>query len=381
MPLLLGMAGMGIDFGRVYIAKARLQGAVDAAALGGAVRLVDDPDMQQGKVTGGASEYLARNYPEARIDSLAPGSQVRTLCVNGRVDVPMTFLALAGIRSRTVTASACAGFNDLEVVMVIDNSGSMNGTPITNVRNAANQLVDLLMPQGSVLSVKIGLVPFRSKVHIPAGVDGLPDGCRNADGTLNEVKVYDTCLVPIPPTLGLTASKTSIKNAIRKMTAPSTYAASSGTIISEGIKWGRHVLSPEPPYTEGGAPDRYRKVMILLTDGGNDDGPTYCDGTARNPDANAYYGMGDSTCHCDDNGCLDQAVRREADLAKEQKIEIFVIRYCLGGCTDYSDGQLLKYVASSRPGTDDHYYLAPNNAAIQEVFKKIGQQLGYRLMQ
>lgn len=381
MPIVLGMAGIGIDFGRVYIAKVRLQGAVDSAALAGAIRLTDDPDMTQGAVSTGASEYLTRNYPEAQIQSLEPGSQVRTLCVNGRVDVPMTFLALAGIRSRTVTASACAGFNDLEVVMVIDNSGSMNGTPIANVRNAANQLVDLLMPEGSVQSVKIGLVPFRSKVRIPAGVDGLPDGCRNADGTLNQVKVYETCLVPIPPTMGLTTSKTAIKNAIRKMTAPATTTASSGTIISEGIKWGRHVLTPDPPYSEGGNPDRFRKVMILLTDGGNDDGPTYCDGTARNPDANAYYGMGVTTCHCDDNGCLDQAVRTEADLAKQQKIEIFVIRYCRNGCTDYSDGQLLKYVASSRPGTDDHYYVAPNSTAIRDLFKKIGQQLGYRLIQ
>jgi hypothetical protein len=381
MPLLVGMAGMGIDFGRVYIAKARLQGAVDAAALAGSVRFSDDPDMTQGKVSAGASEYLARNYPEAQVESLAPGSQVRTLCVNGRVNVPMTFLTLFGIHSQSVRASACAGFNDLEVVLVIDNSGSMNGTPIANTRTAARQLVDLLIPPGSTAAVKIGLVPFRSKVHIPAGVDGLPDGCRNADGTFNNVKVQYTCLTPIPPVKSLTTSPTTIKNAINQMTAPSGTLYSSGTVISEGIKWGRHVLTPEPPYTEAGNPDRYRKVMILLTDGGNDDGPTYCAGTAQNPDANAYYGMGDTTCHCDPGGCLDQAVRREADLAKEQKIEIFVVRYCRGGCTDYSDGELLKYVASSRPGTNDHYFVAPDTNGIREMFKKIGQQLGYRLMQ
>ena len=40
----------------------------------------------------------------------------------------------------------------------------------------------------------------------------------------------------------------------------------------------------------------------------------------------------------------------------------------------------MKQIASSKTGTDDHYYDAPNESDIQEMFKKIGQQLGQRLM-
>jgi hypothetical protein len=165
------------------------------------------------------------------------------------------------------------------------------------------------------------------------------------------------------------------------MTAPATSAASSGTIISEGVKWGHQVLSPDYPFDQGGSPNQFRKVMILLTDGGNDDGPANCSGaTAANPQANAYMGMGVTDCHCDPGGCLDQAVRTQADLAKAEGIEIFVIRYCRGGCNDYSDQQLLKYVASSTPGTDDHYFEAPSTSQIDTMFQKIGQQLGFRLL-
>ena len=47
---------------------------------------------------------------------------------------------------------------------------------------------------------------------------------------------------------------------------------SSGTVIPEGIKWGRNVLTPEAPYDQGGSEDDYRKIMIVLTDGDTEDG-------------------------------------------------------------------------------------------------------------
>ena len=70
----------------------------------------------------------------------------------------------------------------------------------------------------------------------------------------------------------------------------------------------------------------------------------------------------------------------EASLAKNDlnyPVEIFSIRF---GDSDTTDKSLMKQIASSKAGTDDHYYDAPDEAGIKEMFKKIGQQLGQRLM-
>jgi len=114
--------------------------------------------------------------------------------------------------------------------------------------------------------------------------------------------------------------------------------------------------------------------------GANDDGASHCSGATGNYLTNAYYGMNVTNCHCDPNGCLDQAVRTEANLAKADGVEIFVIRYCTGGCTDVSDGTLMQYVASSKQGTNDHYFVAPTSADINTMFQQIGRQLGSCLL-
>lgn len=391
MPVLAGMTGLAVDMGRLYTAQARLQGAVDAAALAGTLYLGSDPSINNGTIANVVATYLDENYPEASVVDLGPGTAVRTVCLTGQVDVPMTFMGVLGIESRTVSASACAGFNDLEVVLVIDNTGSMNGSPINAVKTAANKLVDLMIPGSTAPAIKVGLVPFRGKVRIGANVDGLPAGCRNANGTVNNSNVSspdDSCKDgAMPVTLALSYSKTTIKNAINSMTAGNSTRYASGTIISEGIKWGRHVLTPEPPYTQGGLTTKVRKVMIVLTDGDNEDGT--CGGTFGSCDPrtsstcayrrNAYFQQSPpvTNCNCNNYGCLDQAMLNEAQLAKNAGIEIFSIRY---GESDSVDIALMKAIASSTEGTDDHYFDAPSTSDIGKVFDKIGRQLGYRLL-
>ena len=58
-------------------------------------------------------------------------------------------------------------------------------------------------------------------------------------------------------------------------------------------------------------------------------------------------------------------------------IEVFAIRF---GDSDSVDVSLMKSIASSKAGTNDHYYDAPSAYDIDDVFKKIGRQLGWRLL-
>ena len=405
LPVVLGAAGLAVDGGRLYLAQRALQNAVDAAALAGSMSLPEDPDMDKGIASAAAEEMLEKNYPAATLVSAGPGTEVRSACVTGAVNVDYLLMDVLGLTGSTVTAQACAGFNNLEIVLVLDTTGSMSGTPLTNVKEAATDLVELILPSNVTPSTKIGLVPFRSKVHLHSGVDGLAAGCRNADGTLNNGALLDVYKAakyryPVGSSLSVdsdTCSNISYTEALStdratllsRISALSASGAGSGTIISEGIKWGRHVLTPEAPFTEGSSDEKYRKIMIVLTDGDTEDGRcggTY--GTTRTPNnywTNAYFGMGLSTTYpepsnfpdCKDGGGLNAAMLSEAQASKNIGIEIFSIRF---GTSDSTDISLMKQIASSKDGTEDHYFNAPSAEDIQKVFKLIGRQLGHRLI-
>ena len=396
LPVLIGLAGLGVDSAMLYSTHSRLQAAVDAAALAGSLELPYDPDITNGKVAAAVRDYLDSNIKDARIVSLAQGKEARSVHLIAEVEAPMFLMPVLGLSEATVEAEAVAGFNNLEIVFVIDNSGSMRGAPIQQTNAAAIALVDLVMPEGMEASVKIGLVPFRGKVRIDSNVDGLPAGCRNADGTMNpalheeyykwqyrypsyyDLRVSSRTCQSIPYTKELTQSRSSIVNAIEQQDAR---GSGSGTIISEGLKWARHVLTPAPPYTNASPDDDMRKIIILLTDGDTEDGN--CGGryrasyTPNNYWTNAYYGMLDMNSHCENGGKLNQYMLDEAAAAKAEGIEIFAVRF---GSSDSTDVNLMQQVASSKAGTNDHYYDAPSAYDIDDIFKKIGRQLGWRLL-
>jgi len=395
--VLLGVAGLAIDMGNMYMTHTRLQAAVDAGALAGSLELPYDPDLSKGIVTQAVTDMVATNMPSAEVETVTPGTEVRSVIVAGKAKVNLLIMRFLGIADQWVHASAAAGFNKLEVVFVVDNSGSMKGTPISMVKEASIGLTDLLIPDGAHPDTKVGLVAFRGKVRIGDGVDGLPGGCRNADGSVNETGLHedfmdmywdlssyyrryisnDTCS-SLPEALPLSQDKDVIIESINTQTATGTW---SGTIIPEGIKWGRHILTPEAPYVEGGDKEDFRKIMIVLTDGDNEDGE--CGGPYRasyrpnNYWTNAYFRMGVDDAHCEDGGVLNQDMLAEAQLAKDAGVEIFAIRF---GNSDSTDVSLMKEIASSKPGTDDHYFDAPSVYDIPDVFKKIGKQLGWRLL-
>ncbi|UZP65909.1 VWA domain-containing protein [Desulfovibrio mangrovi] len=396
IPVILGVSALALDSALLFTSHSRLQAATDAAALAGSLELPYDPNMTLGKVSAAATDYLNRNYAESEVVSIAPGPLSRSVQVNTQATVPLLLMPVLGIKDRLIKATATAGFNKLEVVFVIDNSGSMKGTPINETNAAASKLVDLIMPDGLKTSVKAGLVPFRGKVHVPVNVDGIEDGCRNADGTLSpdlNAEYYktqyrypsdsrlrvsmDTCDV-IPRTQGLTNDKTVILSAIAKQNA---LGSGSGTVISEGLKWGRHVLTKEAPYTEASDDPEMRKILILLTDGDTEDGK--CGGsyatsyTPNNYWTNAFYGMLDMNSHCENGGKLNQYALEEAAAAKAAGVEIFTIRF---GVSDTVDVDIMKAIASSSPGTTDHYFDAPSAYDLDDVFMRIGRQLGWRLL-
>lgn len=124
----------------------------------------------------------------------------------------------------------------LDVVLVMDTSGSMQGSALANAKKAANKFVDKLLPKNK--NVKIGIVSFAEKGEIKSG---------------------------------LTTDVAALKNAINGLTA------GGGTYTQQGLEKAAGILN--------NAPANHKKVMVVVGDGE----PTFANGEHPNFDDGGFY--------------------------------------------------------------------------------------------
>jgi Flp pilus assembly protein TadG len=114
LPLFLSAVGLSLDGGTVFAARRELQNVADAAARAGAAQL----DVRAYRESGGttvvldvprarqaAAEHLARRGGTI---SGTVDARPRRVVVEASIEVPLGFIALAGIRTARVTATAPA---------------------------------------------------------------------------------------------------------------------------------------------------------------------------------------------------------------------------------------------------------------------------------
>jgi len=167
---LLTIAGVALDVSRITLAKQKLTDAVDAAG----VAVGRHPELSTEDATTLAHSFVKTYYPSQLYGDLlgvtvvATGKQVD---VTGTARVPMTLVQILGYKSVDITASSMVlrQLRKIEVVMVLDNSGSMAGTRMTALKTSANTLVGALFGAETTSSfVKFGLVPFTAAVNVGA---------------------------------------------------------------------------------------------------------------------------------------------------------------------------------------------------------------------
>ncbi|MGD0766051.1 MAG: pilus assembly protein TadG-related protein, partial [Dehalococcoidia bacterium] len=120
MAVLVAAVGLAIDAGRLFIARAELVRAVDAAALAATLELPDLSNAQTKAIT-----YMQQNEPTAVTQAVTSPTD-RQIQVTGTKTVNVIFMKVFGISSVSISASATAGFGILAVdtVMAIDATGS-----------------------------------------------------------------------------------------------------------------------------------------------------------------------------------------------------------------------------------------------------------------
>jgi Mg-chelatase subunit ChlD len=127
--------GLAVDVGMMYAVKTKLSAAADAAALGGARAL---GRAGSGGPTGqaAATAYFNANMTtgymmSTNISSTVTGptvnGSIQTMTVNAQADLPLLFTRFIQ-NTQTIKVSASASRQDVNLVMVLDRSSSMNAS-------------------------------------------------------------------------------------------------------------------------------------------------------------------------------------------------------------------------------------------------------------
>lgn len=312
---LIAVTGAAVDLTRGVQRRNELQAHVDAALLYISRQSVtlNDTDVQ----TKIRSYILSAGYPASELGTVTITRNGQSLSATANAKVSTTLMKLMQVDELKIQAKASARWMQAEVVLVLDNSGSMAGNRLTMLQTAVKDFID--KSAGTDGAIKYGLVPFAQGVRVPVlplykdaewidwggdadsedgnGGDDDDDDDEDEDGKIKKSE-WKGCLVDRPKPyndddsyyqtskkypaiqkcrsnesgLGLVqdlgTSTTNLKTAIDNM------GAGGNTNMTIGVAWGHAMLSKQVPFTQtledsGTEKLETRRILILMTDGEN----------------------------------------------------------------------------------------------------------------
>lgn len=154
--VLIPMVGMAIDFGVMYNVRAKLQAAVDAAAIGSGNMLQRSTNMSDpttvANIKNAAQRFFDANFPANHwgttrlsydsVPSEDVDTKIRTIYVHASVSVPVIFLRVLWVNASTVAAEATVNIRFVTLMIVVDRSGSVvNGHADDDIKTALTTFV------------------------------------------------------------------------------------------------------------------------------------------------------------------------------------------------------------------------------------------------
>ncbi len=314
-PVVVGAAGMAVDYSQAYLVQQRLGQAIDAAALAAAAQATSQAEVEQ-KV----NEFFDLNYPEEKLgitfepEVVVNGDQIT---VSGYAYYTTFFLRLIGIEEINVDVQTTVQreVGGIEAALVLDVTGSMSGSKIQALRDATESFINVIFSRVTNPDyLKVALVPYAVTVNLGSEapdfvnspyVPGRPGvgysateamqwrGCvmardypydtndastaeggywdaywweHTADDTINNYwdpfqggslnLPYGQCNNRRTPNLGCPVDNpivplTNDQDALLEAADNIVYWCRGGTLGNIGMSWGWRVLSPEPPFTQG----------------------------------------------------------------------------------------------------------------------------------
>ncbi|BCJ90324.1 VWA domain-containing protein [Terrihabitans soli] len=364
--------GAAFDFARGVQKRDELQALIDSALLSVSRSSVTMSDDQ---VAAKIRAYiLSIGYPAGELGTVTISRNGQTLSAKATAKVPTTVMKMAGIKELNIEAKATARWAKAEIVLVLDNSGSMgSGNRLTMLKSAVKDFVD--KSAGSDNAMVYGMVPFAQAVRVPVtqaykdavwidwgtSSSGSEDGEDGSSTQINK-STWQGCLIDRPqpyhtddtfyadskkyPAIqSCIGDETHIGLVQDLGTTPANLKAAvdamgSGgyTNLVIGVAWGHAMLTKQLPFVHASAPGETRRIMILMTDGHN----------TKNRFSNSET-------------TLDGWTKTACKAAKDAGIEIYTVGF-IGG-----DADVLSDCAS---GTGNHLTAATVND-IGNVFQQL----------
>ncbi|HYM80297.1 MAG TPA: vWA domain-containing protein [Candidatus Limnocylindria bacterium] len=175
--LLLAFVALGSEAGRWYLVRAELSKSVDAGALVGA-KNISNPYVDPRALAG---EFCQENFKSGSLGTPGSGTgsvgfdvqisnddQIR---VDGNVNAVAILSRMMGFDQIPVAASGIAQMRRVEIMLVLDRSGSMSGQPMADLKVAAKSFLDYFVDTQT--RDRIGLVSFATSVQLerPIGIN------------------------------------------------------------------------------------------------------------------------------------------------------------------------------------------------------------------
>jgi Flp pilus assembly protein TadG len=171
------LAGFSVDLARAHEGRAKLQEAVDAAALALAHQPAGTP---MAALTAQAQTWINADLHDTAV---AQPVSVNLTQSNGQLVLAAhateraMISGLVGVQTFQLAANSTVkwGLNHVEVALVLDNTGSMSsGNKLATLTSASQTLVSTLLAQAGndPNAVKISIVPFSMTVNVGSQYQG-----------------------------------------------------------------------------------------------------------------------------------------------------------------------------------------------------------------
>ena len=165
---LIGAVGAAVDYSRLSHMRTMLADSLDAALLA----VGSQPPMNNRQTLQAVGDWMAVHMATGatgtwQLDSVSQTDEKLVAVASANVD--MTLSRVLGIEQVpiSITSEVVRTLDKVELVMVLDNTGSMRGIKITRLKEAAAALVDSLAEATrDPAYLRIGLVPFSQTVNV-----------------------------------------------------------------------------------------------------------------------------------------------------------------------------------------------------------------------
>ncbi len=173
---ILSAIGCAVDYSRANRARSAMQSALDSASLMVAKDIADGKIKPEDAATKGKAYFTGlyalkdeQNVQANVTYTPSSGGKGSTVVITASGEIKTEFMQIIGFPTMGFNSSSTSTWGNslLRVALVLDNTGSMAGSKLTDLKDASEKLVNklgaLAKTSGDVL---ISVVPFASAVNV-----------------------------------------------------------------------------------------------------------------------------------------------------------------------------------------------------------------------